>query len=296
MKIPPNKVNTFVVAGIHVAALGAIVYLPFYGISALEITFHLLCYLIGGFGITLLYHRVWTHNAATLSPVVEGFFALASCMFLQGPGDFWVKDHIIHHQHTDTEKDPYNIHQGFWWAHIEWIFYKPDPELRLPARLAENKIFLCQSKYYTQFFILMNVVFPLVVLMPFVSQPWWGILLVTSLRIVICAHIVWCVNSVCHTFGSRPFTQEYTARNVWWFPFTLGEQYHNYHHAFPRDYRNGIRWFDFDPTKWTLALLAKLGLATNLFTMPEDKITTARASVQPGAAVAPSLAKAEPLV
>jgi stearoyl-CoA desaturase (delta-9 desaturase) len=78
--------------------------------------------------------------------------------------------------------------------------------------------------------------------------------------------------------GTRPFTQDVSARDVWWFPFTLGEQYHNYHHAFPRDYRHGIRRFDFDPTKWLIGLLAKVGLARDLFAMPASRILEARAA------------------
>ena len=87
---------------------------------------------------------------------------------------------------------------------------------------------------------------------------------------------VFAVNSVCHMWGTRPFTKDVSARDVWWFPFTLGEQYHNYHHAFPRDYRHGIARFAFDPTKWLIQILAKVGLAKNLFAMPERRILESR--------------------
>ena len=281
MQIPPNKVATVVVAALHVASLGALIYLPLYGTSALELSFNFVLYLLGGFGITVLYHRVWSHNAATLSRPVEYFFACCACFLLQGPGMLWAKEHITHHQHTDTELDPHNINQGFWWAHIEWIFFVPDNTLRPPARLASNPVIHWQDKYYYAIFFTLNVVLPLAVLMPFVSQPWWGILLVTALRLTICNHIVWCINSICHWLGKRPFSHTSTASDVWWFPLSLGEQYHNYHHTFPRDYRNGIRWYNFDPTKWLIAGLAKVGLASNLFTMPEEKVAAARASTQP---------------
>jgi stearoyl-CoA desaturase (delta-9 desaturase) len=90
------------------------------------------------------------------------------------------------------------------------------------------------------------------------------------------------VNSICHKWGTQKFTRSVSARDVWWFPFALGEQYHNYHHAFPTDYRHGVGKLDFDPTKWMIWVLSSLGLASQLRAMPENRIKHATDRVRSG--------------
>jgi stearoyl-CoA desaturase (delta-9 desaturase) len=191
------------------------------------------------------------------------------------PARQWVSTHLKHHHHTDSPEDPHNIKRGFWWAHFEWIILAPLPTIELPSRLRTNPVVLWQERYYWPLSVLLNVAIPIAVSIA-VGSPWWGGLLLSSLRLVITSHLIYAVNSVCHVWGSRPFTKDVSARDVWWFPFVLGEQYHNYHHAFPRDYRHGIGRFDFDPTKWLIHSLVRVGLARNLVAMQVSRIEESR--------------------
>lgn len=273
----------------HVLALASLPYLYFYGADWPEIAYHCVGYFLGGFGITALYHRAWTHNAVTFARPVEYMLAIASTFVIQMPARQWISTHIKHHAHTDTMDDPHNIEEGFWWAHCEWIYLAPLPEIELPKRLEGHPVIAWQERYYWPMSVLFNILVPIAISV-WCGAPWWGGLLLSGLRLTITSHMVYCVNSICHVFGTRRFTKDVTARDVWWFPFTLGEQYHNYHHAFPRDYRHGIRAIDFDPTKWLIAGLAKVGLAHNLFAMPDRRIAETLETVArlPDKAVAPA--------
>jgi stearoyl-CoA desaturase (delta-9 desaturase) len=262
---------------IHVMALVSLPFMYFHGIHAWEIVFYFMAYLLGGFGITALYHRAWTHNAVNFARPIEYMLATFAVLMIQMPARQWISTHIKHHKHTDHDDDPYNIQRGFWWAHFEWIIFAPVPPIEVPARLEGNPVIFWQERYYWHLTILLNVGIPIALSIA-VGSPWWGGLLLSGLRLVLANHVVFAVNSVCHVWGSRPYTRDVSARNVWWFPFSLGEQYHNYHHAFPRDYRHGVKLFDFDPTKWLIGLLAYLGLARNLFAMPAARIQESRRS------------------
>lgn len=262
-------------AFIHVLAVLAIPYLYFYGLSWPEAVYHVVGYFLGGFGITALYHRAWTHNSVTFVRPVEYALAVCSVLIPQMPARQWISTHILHHHHTDTELDPYNINRGFWWAHFEWIIMAPVPPIVLPARLHDNPVVDWQAKNYFLISAVINLLIP-VGLAIAAGAPWWGGALVSALRLVVTSHVVYSVNSVCHKWGTRPFTRDVSARDVWWFPFALGEQYHNYHHAFPRDYRHGVRRFDFDPTKWLIEGLVLVGLAKNAFKMPAKRIEDAK--------------------
>ena len=263
---------------LHALALASLPYMWFYGVTPIEATFHIAAYILGGFGITVLYHRAWAHNAVRLARPVEYILSVISAFVPQTPARSWVSSHIQHHQHTDHDLDPYNIQRGFWWAHFEWIILSPTPPISLPARLENHPVLLWQARYYWPISALVNVVIP-VGLSIACGAPWWSGILLSSLRLVLASHVVYAVNSVCHTWGTRPFTTDVSARNVWWFPFALGEQYHNYHHAFPRDYRHGIKRFDFDPTKWVIAGLARLGLAHDLVVIGDNQVKASLARV-----------------
>jgi stearoyl-CoA desaturase (delta-9 desaturase) len=262
----------------HLLALASFPYMYFHGVDAWEAIFNLLAALAGGFGITALYHRAWAHNAVFLARPVEYILALFSVFMLQMPARQWISTHIKHHQHTDHDEDPYNIQRGFLWAHFEWIIFSKVPPIEVPPRLNDNPVVRWQERYYWPLSVVLNVVMP-ILLSVAVGAPWWGGLLLSVLRLVLTSHAIFGVNSVCHKWGARPFTRDVSARDVWWFPFVLGEQYHNYHHAFPRDYRHGVDRFAFDPTKWLINLLARVGLAHNLFLMPEYRIHASRQQV-----------------
>ncbi len=124
----------------HLLALGSIPFLYFHGIHIGEAIFYFATYLLGGFGITALYHRAWTHNAVCFARPVEYILAIFAVFMLQMPARQWISTHVLHHQHTDSDDDPYNIQRGFWWAHFEWIIFSPVPAIEVPARLNDNPV------------------------------------------------------------------------------------------------------------------------------------------------------------
>ncbi|MFP4069141.1 MAG: fatty acid desaturase [Verrucomicrobiota bacterium] len=221
-------------------------------------------YIIGGLSITAGYHRLYAHKAYAANPFFEWCVLLGSTLAFEMSALMWSHDHRLHHNHVDTEKDPYSIDKGFWYAHILWLFdYRRNYDPSLVADLLKNPRVVLQDKYYLHLVIGMNLaIFGLGCLWvgPLASF-YFGFLV----RMALIHHSTWFINSLCHTIGSKTYARELSAvDNAVLALLTFGEGYHNYHHAFAADYRNGIRWYHFDPTKWLIWCASKLGLARNL--------------------------------
>ncbi len=220
---------------------------------------------ITGISITGGYHRLYSHRAFKASKPIEALVLFFSSMTLQGSALRWSFDHRLHHAHVDTDEDPYSINKGFWYAHCLWIWEKPRPiESKIVPDLIKNPMVAFQHKYYRICATVSNVLVFLFV--GWLCNDYWGAFFIaTWLRIFTLHHFTWFINSLAHTWGDKPFCQEQTAVNNYILALlTFGEGYHNYHHVFANDYRNGIRWYHFDPTKWVIWILAKLGLVHGL--------------------------------
>lgn len=218
-----------------------------------------------GLSITAGYHRYFSHKAYKTNPVVESVLLFFSSMAAQGSALRWCFDHRIHHAFVDTDKDPYSIQKGFWYAHFLWILEKPETiDSKVVPDLVKNKRVMFQHKYYPLLMVGSNVLAFFVV--AWMTQDYWGaFFLATWLRLCALHHFTWFINSLAHTWGDKPFSQEQSAVDNYIISLlTFGEGYHNYHHTFANDYRNGIRWFHFDPTKWVIWSLSKVGLAHSL--------------------------------
>lgn len=221
-----------------------------------------------GISITGGYHRLYSHRAYKTNSFVESIILFFGSMSLQGSVLRWSFDHRLHHAHVDTDNDPYSINKGFWYAHCLWIWEKPrkiDP--KVVPDLMKNRLVVLQDRYYEWIAILSNVA--VFVLVGWLLNDFWGAFFIaTWLRIFVLHHFTWFINSLAHTWGDKPFCQEQTAVNNYILALlTFGEGYHNYHHVFANDYRNGIRWYHYDPTKWVIWTLHKLGLADQLKVM-----------------------------
>lgn len=215
--------------------------------------------------ITAGYHRLYSHRAYKANRFLESIILFFSSMAMQGSALRWSYDHRIHHAFVDSDDDPYSINKGFLYAHCLWILEKPRKiEDKVVSDLLSNPLVRLQHKWSVRLMIITNVLCLLTVgylfsdfLGAFVMAVWF--------RLFICHHFTWFINSLAHTFGSKPFSQEMTAVNNWLISLvTFGEGYHNFHHTFANDYRNGIRWYHFDPTKWLIFALNKMGLAKDL--------------------------------
>ena len=228
------------------------------------LAFFLITYIIGGLSITVGYHRLFAHKAYSANPFFEWCILLGSALSLEMSALMWSHDHRNHHNHVDTDKDPYSIKKGFWYAHILWLFdYDRSYDETLVSDLLKNPRVVFQDRFYIPFVIAVNLaVFALGwwLVGPFASF-YFGFLL----RIAMIHHSTWFINSLCHTIGSKTYARELSAvDNALLALLTFGEGYHNYHHAFAADYRNGIRWYHFDPSKWIIWIAAKLGMTKNL--------------------------------
>ena len=231
------------------------------------VTLFLVTYIIGGLSITAGYHRLYAHKAYTANPFFEWAVLISSALAFEMSALMWSHDHRLHHNHVDTEKDPYSIKKGFWYAHVLWLFdYKREYDASLVGDLLKNPRVVFQDKHYALFVILVNLaVFGIGWLL---VGPLASFYLGFLVRMAAIHHSTWFINSLCHTMGSKTYARELSAvDNAILALLTFGEGYHNYHHAFAADYRNGIRWYHFDPTKWLIWTASKFGIAENLRTV-----------------------------
>lgn len=220
---------------------------------------------ITGLSITTGYHRYYSHRTFKTNAFVEFFLLFLGSMAAQGSALRWSFDHRIHHTHVDTDNDPYSIKKGFWYAHCLWILERPrDIDPKIVPDLLRNRLVMFQHKYYRTTMIGTNAL--VVLLTGWIFNDFWGAFFITCwTRMFLLHHFTWFINSLAHVWGDKPFSQELSAvDNYFLSMLTFGEGYHNYHHTFAHDYRNGIRWYHFDPTKWVIWTLNKLGLAHSL--------------------------------
>jgi len=237
-----------------------------------------------GMSITTGYHRLLAHRAYKAHPIVKNFLLLGSTLAVQGSAFDWVSGHRTHHRHVDDRlDDPYSAKRGFWFSHIGWMLrnypsgkfdYKNIPDL------TKDRTLQIQHKYYGLWVVALNV--GMVAAIGWLLGDVWGTLVIAGLlRLVLTHHFTFFINSLCHMFGSRPYTDTNTARDNFFLAiFTWGEGYHNYHHFFQYDYRNGVKWWQYDPTKWLIVGLSKLGLTTDLRTVDDTTIKHAEVQMQ----------------
>lgn len=233
--------------------------------------------------ITAGYHRLWSHRTYQAHSSLRFIFALGGAFALQNSALHWSSDHRVHHRHVDNnDKDPYSAKRGFWFSHIGWMLrhYQTPEEYSDYSNcrdLQKEKIVMWQHKYYVQLALVMNLGVPL--LLGIIYHDIIGMLLmVGAVRLVLNHHTTFFINSLAHIWGSQPYTNKNTARDNGILAFlTFGEGYHNFHHIFENDYRNGIYWWQYDPTKWLIRLCSWLKLADKLRLTPPEKIEKAQA-------------------
>ena len=267
----------------------AIILVPLYGVmvgySSANWWAFLACMFFAGLSITAGYHRLWAHKTYEAHPILEFIFAIGGAFAMQNSALHWSSDHRIHHgQVDDPVKDPYAATKGFWYSHIGWMLrnYQGNNygNYNNAKDLQKNKIVMWQHKYYFPLAFFVNVSIPL--LLGIIFGDVLGMLLLSGLlRLVLSQHFTFFINSIAHIWGSRPYTESNTARDNGILAFfTYGEGYHNYHHIFASDYRNGIKWYQYDPTKWMIKSLSYLGLTKKLKTISIDRIEKAKAETQ----------------
>ncbi len=249
--------------------------------NANTIVLTIVLWALGGLSITAGYHRLFSHKSFKAHWSVKALTLFFGASTFEGPAWVWVSDHRNHHKHQDTDKDPYSITKGFWHAHILWLFDgKRYPSMDNISDLKNDVLAAFQYKYYNFIAIASGFLMPMAIASIW-GDPLGGLFVAGFLRMVFNQHVTFAINSVCHAFGSKPYNLKLTARdNALTALFTFGEGYHNFHHQFPHDYRNGLYWYQWDPTKWLIASLEKVGLAEHLKTVPSMIIHQKRIDVQ----------------
>ena len=266
----------------------AVTVVPWYGFRygyhpAIWIWFTLLLG-ANGMAITCGYHRLYAHATYEAHPALEVAYLLFGAMALQNSVLIWSAGHRVHHRHIDdTERDPYCARRGFWFSHIGWMLRhhrSGRPDFDTVRDLERNPLVRLQHRHYLPLALVMNIGLPL--LLGWLSGDVLGtFLLVGVLRLVVSHHVTFLINSLAHIWGSRPYTDDNTARdNPIVAVLTYGEGYHNFHHRFTHDYRNGVRAWQWDPSKWFIATMSWLGLAKNLKRVPWFKIQRALLDAQ----------------
>lgn len=284
-KAPFNWVAIFALVFLPIVAVIAIPLYAFqhdFSLAAWISMFVLLG--VSSLGITAGYHRLWAHRAYEASLPLKIILMIMGTFAVQNSILFWSSGHRTHHRHVDDiEKDPYSINNGFWYAHMGWMlrdYPSAEPDFKNAPDLLNDKLVMFQHKYYVPLVISvhMGILLPI----GWAVGDLWGVLLLGGLmRLILSHHVTFFINSLCHMWGKRPYTDENTARDNFWLAIaTWGEGYHNYHHIFQYDYRNGVKWWQYDPTKWLIWSCSKLGLAKNLRRIPSFNIKKAELAMK----------------
>ncbi len=227
----------------------------------------LIFWFISGIGITMGYHRLFAHKSFKTNSFVEWILMILGSLAFENTILKWVSDHRKHHNLSDTKDDPYSIMEGFWHAHIGWIIKNtPEEQSRIKGvkDIESKSAIKFQNKYYFHIGIIVGFILPLIIGFIY-NRPLGAVLWAGFLRVTLVHHATFFINSLCHYVGNRPYDYKSSARDSWFVSlFTFGEGYHNFHHTFQWDYRNGVKWFAFDPSKWIIKLLSFVGITYDL--------------------------------
>ncbi len=269
---------------ITLTTLTTLVAMPFYvashGVSRAEWALFFFYVFATLFSITVGYHRLFAHNAFKANPVVRFFVLFFGAAAFEQSAFKWASQHRTHHQHTDTELDPHNIRYGFWYSHVGWILFWKQPANEENVKdLAKSRLVMHQHRHYPAWAVFSGLILP--VLIGGLTGHWLGGLIFgVGVRLFLVLNSTFFINSFAHTFGTQNYDAHSSARDNWLGAMlTNGEGYHNYHHRFPNDYRNGVRWFDWDPSKWVIFVLERTGLVWDVRRATPAMIAEARREV-----------------
>ncbi len=261
---------------LHVGALAAFIPSTFsWGAAAM---LPLLWWISGGLGVCLGYHRLLSHRSFKTSRLLERTLATFGALCLQGGPLHWVGFHRMHHAEADGEHDPHSPKHGLAWSHVLWYLHRRvggrNP-LTFTRDLTQDP-YLC---WLDRWWLVPQIVLTGILFgvgfwatgtgMGALGYVIWGI----SVRTVFGWHATWFVNSAAHTWGYRNFRTDDESRNNWWVALlTFGEGWHNNHHAQQRSAAHGMRWWEIDPTWWTIRALERVGLVHSVVRPKLDRL------------------------
>tara|TARA_B100001123_G_scaffold261162_1_gene290945 strand:- start:3422 stop:4585 length:1164 start_codon:yes stop_codon:yes gene_type:complete len=291
--IPFDRVNWVTSAFLIITALLTITAVPIYlyvcGWDWFLFGLFLVTYALTGLSITVGYHRLFSHKAFKAKWPVRFFTVIFGAAAFENSVLEWASDHRRHHKHVDTDDDPYDISKGFFWAHLGWLLFKitPPPPFDNVNDLKKDPLVIWQHRWVH--LIAFVISFGLPTLLGYLYANLTGALtplegalggfLIGGVARVTCVqHSTFFINSLCHMIGKQSYSSKCSARDHWIMAiFTFGEGYHNYHHEFQWDYRNGVKPWQIDPSKWLIWTMSKVGLTSHLRRVSSEKILLAEA-------------------
>tara|TARA_B110000444_G_scaffold260298_1_gene306744 strand:- start:1399 stop:2556 length:1158 start_codon:yes stop_codon:yes gene_type:complete len=279
-----NWLNTiFLVFTPILAILGVILDWSYFGAPGLlEMIIFLSFYYACGLSITVGYHRLFSHRSHDASWPLVFFYSIFGAGSFQNSIIEWCSDHRNHHKSTDSEDDPYSVTRGFWHSHIGWIMVEEEKfenNFSNVKDLERSKIIRWQHRNIFLIGAFSGIILPALIgyLIGGISAAigclvWGGLV-----RLVFVHHGTFLINSAAHIWGKQPYSEENSSKDSFWLAFlTFGEGYHNFHHTFQADYRNGHKWYHVDPSKWWIRMFRILGLKSNLKVTPKHSIEVAK--------------------
>lgn len=276
------KVSPLYKAGVLVVVIGPLI-ATIYAITLLwqrvvswpDIALLISMYTLTALGVTMGFHRMLTHRSFKPNPVVKFILLVLGSMALEGPALEWASTHIKHHALSDREGDPHSPVEGFFHAHIGWLFKDRMADPNVYCRnLVNDRMVVFVSRTFFLWVVLSLII-------PFAIGGWTGLLWGGLVRIFLTHHVTWSVNSICHTFGKRDFETVDQSRNEWIVGLlAFGEGWHNNHHAFPRSAFHGLRWWQFDLSGYVIWTLERIGLVREVYRVPDAML--AKRSRKPG--------------
>jgi sn-1 stearoyl-lipid 9-desaturase len=264
-KRPVEWVTVFFIVGLHIGALFVLLPGNFsWAAVGLALFMH---WLTGCLGITLGWHRLISHRSFQVPKWLEYFFVFCGSLACQSGPIEWIGLHRHHHAYSDQDQDHHNSNKGFWWSHINWMWFEVPARSEIPRftrDISSDPVY----RFFEKYFIPLQVVLGLMFFAAgeaIVGNGWsfvvWGIFF----RLVLLYHCTWFVNSATHKFGYRTYESGDNSTNCWWVALlTYGEGWHNNHHTFQYSARHGLKWWEIDATWLTICLLERLGLATKV--------------------------------
>ena len=271
-------------------ALGIFIVVPFLAVAAAvpvawggwlgwtDIGIMVLMYWLTGHGITVGFHRLFTHKSYKPNRAVKIFWAVAGSMAIQGPVIRWVADHRKHHKFSDRDGDPHSpwrygtdlkaLAKGFWYAHMMWLFNpEQTPQRKYAPDLMKDPDLVKISRQFPVW-VAVSLALPLV-LGGLLTMSWQGALTAffwgSLVRISLLHHVTWSINSICHTIGERPFLSRDRSANVWWLAIpSMGESWHNLHHADPTCARHGVLRGQLDTSARVIWFMEKMGWVSDV--------------------------------
>ncbi|XP_013790384.1 delta(9)-fatty-acid desaturase fat-6-like [Limulus polyphemus] len=235
-------------------------------------------------GTTAGAHRLWSHKAYSAKLPLRIFLMLLFSLAGQNDIYEWSRDHRVHHKFSETNADPHDINRGLFFAHMGWLMRRKHPNVIKKGKtvdcsdLLEDPVVRFQRRFYVPLAFLCGFIIPtLIPVLCWGERVWFAFVTNGVARYVVSLHLTWLINSIAHWRGNKPYNRFLTAvesANITW--WALGEGFHNFHHSFPNHYAASEYGWKHNFTKMFIDIMAKLGQAYNLKTVPDEVIEKTR--------------------